>query len=175
MKKIVFALLVLCAAAALHAQTIEISFNYVKQGGFASNQFAVWIEDSGGNHVRTLYAARFTAQGGWKKREQSIPLWVKQSGLEGMNKSQVDAVSGPTPGSGTLSYVWDGKDQAGSALPQGEYRVFVEATLRGENRVLYSAAVRLGAPRRTSVEAQPRYFGGGVKERGMISHVEIKY
>jgi hypothetical protein len=153
--------------------TAEVSFTYNKQGGFASNQFAVWIEDSRGGHVKTLYATKFTATGGWKKRESSIPLWVKQSGLGGMNKSQIDALTGPTPRGGTLRYVWDGTNQAGLAAAAGGYRVFVEATLRNENRVLYTADITLSGS--GAVTPQPRYFGNGTAERGMIDRVTVTF
>jgi hypothetical protein len=175
MKKILFIMVILCAASALFGQSLEISFDFVNQSGFASNQFAVWIEDANGNHVRTLYATKFTAQGGWKKREQSIPQWVKQSGLAEMNKSQVDAITGPTPKGGTLRYVWDGKNKSGAAAPQGEYRVFVEATLRSENRVLYSGSIRLGSPSGTQAELKPQYSGSSTAERGMIGQVKLRY
>lgn len=152
--------------------TVEVSFTYTRQGGFGSNQFALWIEDAQGRHVKTLYATRFTASGGYAKRPQSIPDWVKLSGLAGMNKAQVDAFTGATPRTGVLSYRWDGTNQAGEALPPGEYQVFLEASLRNENRVLYSATVHLGASS-GPVELQPRYFGNDTKVRAMISGVKV--
>jgi hypothetical protein len=153
--------------------TAEVSFVYNRQGGFASNQFAVWVEDPQGRHIKTLYATKFTATGGWKKRELSIPLWVKQSGLSEMNKSQIDALTGSTPRGGTLRYVWDGTNQAGLAAATGSYRVFVEATLRNENRVLYTADITLGES--GAVTPQPRYFGNAAAERGMIGQVTVTF
>jgi hypothetical protein len=160
--------------AGAFAQTVEVSFTYTRQGGFGSNQFALWIEDVQGRCVKTLYATRFTASGGYARRPQSIPDWVRQSGLAGMDKAQVDAFTGATPRTGALRYRWDGTDQAGAALPPGEYRVFLEASLRNENRVLYSAPVRLGASS-GPVEIQPRYFGDARRERAMISGVKVSF
>jgi hypothetical protein len=154
--------------------TVEISFTYTRQSGFGSNQFALWITDAQGNYVKTLYATRFTASGGYAKRPQSIPDWVKLSGLAGMSKDQVDALTGATPKTGLLSYRWDGTNQAGEAVPPGEYQVFLEASLRNENRVLYSATVRLGASS-GPVELQPRYFGNDTKVRAMISAVKVSF
>jgi hypothetical protein len=170
---------VLFAAAALQAQSIpgpgtaEISFTYVRLGGFASNQFAVWIEDAQGRHVKTLYATRYTANGGWERRPNSIPQWVKQSGLASMNKAQIDALSGPTPKSGTQRFVWNGTNQAGLAVSTGSYRLFVEATLRNDNRVLYTAEIRLGE--HGTVNAQGRYFGDRTADRKMIGEVTVNY
>jgi hypothetical protein len=152
--------------------TVEISFAYTRQSGFASTQSAVWIEDAQGRHVKTLYATRFTAEGGYALRPQSIPDWVKKSGLAGMSKTQVDAFTGATPKMGLLSYRWDGTDQTGAAVSAGEYRILLEASLRGENRVLYSAPVRLGASS-GPVELQPQYFGNDTKDRVMIGGVKV--
>jgi hypothetical protein len=172
---VLFGLIILTGVSAQSAAgsgTVEISFTYTRQGGFGSNQFALWIEDAQGRYVKTLYATRFTASGGYAKRPQSIPDWVKQSGLANMNKVQVDALTGATPKAGVLRYRWDGTGQAGAALPPGEYRVFLEASLRNENRVLYSAPVQLGAAS-GPVELRPQYFGNDTKVRAMISGVNV--
>jgi hypothetical protein len=162
----------------------EVSFTFTRQSGFASNQFAVWVEDAGGKLVKTLYATRFTAAGGFKKRPSSIPLWVKQASLEKLGKQEVDALTGATPKTGGLVYVWDGTNQAGAAVPAGEYRVFLEATLRNDDRVLYSAAVRIGGAGSagtadgkalTDAPAQAQYFGKDSPERKMISNVRVSY
>ena len=155
----------------------EISFVFNRQGGFSTNQFAVWIEDNQGNHVRTLYATKFTAAGGWKRRPNSIPLWVQKSGLSSLDKKETDALSGATPRTGTLNYGWDGLDKNGNPGKTGEYRLFLEATLRGDSKVLYSASFSLGsgAGNPVQVEVKTEYFGDNIKERAMIENVKILY
>ena len=156
---------------------VEISFVFNRQTGSSSNQYAVWVEDSSGSLVKTLYATRYTANGGWERRPQSIPLWVSKSGLSTMPKKDIDAFTSATPRTGSLSYGWDGTDKNGNRLAAGEYRIFLEATLRGENRVLYSASVTLGSGSGSPVEAQVRaeYFGSSTRERGMIEGVRVVY
>ena len=186
MKNLLLALFFVCAVLALcipviaftqsstaGAYKVEVSFTYTKQSGSGSNQFAVWIEDAQGRFIKTLYATRFTAAGGWERRPLSIPQWVKRSNLAGMNKTQIDAITGPTPKGGSLSYIWDGTDSTGRTVSAGEYRVLIEATLRNENQVLYTAAVKLGEKGRATAQAQ--YFGSGTAERGMIGPVTITY
>ena len=181
MKKSLFVLFFLCVVSAFFApvkafaQTnrVEVRFDYARQTKMASNQFAVWIEDAQGRYIKTLYATKYTAAGGWKRREQSIPLWVRQSNLAEMSATQIDAISGPTPRSGALSYTWDGTDSTGRPLPNGEYRVLVEASLYQENRVLYTATVRLGANGQTNAQAQ--YFGSSTAERRMLGAVTVTY
>jgi len=40
--------------------TLEISFDFKRQGTIASNQYAVWIEDDKGKLIKTLYVTRYT-------------------------------------------------------------------------------------------------------------------
>lgn len=186
MKKILVltALCLVFSWAHIAAQTsgqsdgIEISFTFNRQGGFASNQFAVWVEDSGGRLVKTLYATKFTADGGWERREESIPLWVRKSGLANLKKPEIDAFTGATPRTGAQTYRWDGRDKNGLPVSPGEYRVCLEGSLRSENRVLYSAAVTVGSGTSgtpAEAEVKPVYFGSGTKERGMIENVKVSY
>jgi len=178
MKRVFFVLILLAlfltnAAAQQAAAAAELTFTFTRQGGFSTNQFAVWIENAQGRHVKTLYATRFTANGGWKRRPASIPVWVKQSGLSDLSKAQVDALTGATPRTGTLSYKWDGTDSRGAALPAGDYVLILEGTLRSENQVIYSAPIKIGqgaASARVSVE----YKGNSTAERSMIGDVKVQ-
>jgi len=174
-RKLLFLALAVGMASAVFAQETrgEVSFDFNRQGGVASNQFAVWIEDAQGRYVRTLYATRWTAAGGWRRRESSVPQWVRQSGLAGRNQAHVDALAGPTPRTGAVSHAWDGRNYAGQAVPPGEYRVFVEGSLRWENRVVYTAVIRLGETGR--VIATPEFFGDRAQERGMIGPVTVTF
>lgn len=38
-----------------------------------------------------------------------------------MTDTQVDAITGATPGNGKLTYIWDGTDQNGTRVPKGKY------------------------------------------------------
>ena len=153
---------------------VEISFNYVKQSGFSSNQFAVWIEDSSGRYIKTIYVTRFTAKGGWEYRPNAIPVWVKTAHVSGMSEKQVDAVTGPTPSGGGLVYVWDCKDCSGNPIAAGEYRYIVEATLRKEYRVMFTGIIKIGGQAQES-RAKAEYTAGDKSEREMITGVAAKY
>ena len=133
---------------------VVITFDFAKQSGYASNQFAVWIEDANGNFVKTLYATKFTAKGGYEKRPDSIPVWVERSGLAGMK--DIDAITGATPKSGALRYTWDLTNETGARVPDGTYKFFVEGTLRWKNTVLFSGEIVLNDSA-SSVEATAEY------------------
>ena len=157
----------------IEAAAAEVSFSFTRLNGSASNQFAVWIEDSHGRHLKTLYAAGYTAKGGWKRRETSIPLWVKKSGLANLTNAQIDTLTGATPKTGTLTYTWDGKDSTGAPVTAGEYFLLLEGTLRWENQVLYRAPILLGKGE-AAAEVSVEYKGDPGADRRMIDDVRVK-
>ena len=128
------------------ASSVELSFNYQKQSGAGSNQWAVWIENSEGKVVRTLTVTSFTSKGrggrrGYTFRPTCVPTWVKNAGAEQMTDEQIDAVTGATPSqSGVQTYTWDFKDADGKEVPAGDYKIFLEATLYFNSIVLYSGS-----------------------------------
>jgi len=161
-----------------------ITFDYEKQPGSASNQFAVWIEDLEGGYVKTLYATRYTVNGGYKNRPDSIALWAEKSGLAHMQKSETDAITGATPQPGVLSYNWDLTDSNGVAVNPGEYIFYVEGTLRWKNRVVFSGVVNIGEfPQEVTALADYTYEASerqaaltdGASENKMITNVSAAY
>jgi len=164
--------LILTDAAAQQAAA-ELTFSFTRQSGAASNQFAVWIEDSSGRYIKTLYATRYTANGGWRNRATSIPIWVRQSGLSGLTNTQIDTLTGATPRTGNLTYTWNGTDSSGAAVSNGNYVIFLEGTLRWGNQVLYRAPIRLGSgPANANVSVE--YTGDPGAERVMIGGVTVR-
>jgi len=164
---------------------VVVSFEYKRQSGSASNQYAVWVEDMDGNYVNTLYATQWTAKGGYDSRPDSIALWVVKSGISSMPDYYVDAISGATPkASGSQSYTWNLKDINGDTVLCGEYKVFVEGTLRWKNYVLYSGTIMISdTPVTIQADAEYVYeasdrqaaLTGESPENGMISAVNVSY
>ena len=126
------------------AGSLVITMDYARQSGSASNQFAIWIEDANHEYVTTLYATRYTANGGYSVRPDSIKDWVAKSNLAQMDKTEVDAISGATPAAGSLTYTWDLTDANGDRVPNGTYIFIVEGTLRWKNQVIYTGAIEVG-------------------------------
>ena len=48
---------------AAKAKTLEVSFDYQRQAGPGSNQYAVWIENEKGDVVKTLFVTSYTTKG----------------------------------------------------------------------------------------------------------------
>ncbi len=180
MKKILLTLLAAAfllsgtALAATAAGQVEISLTYQRLSGSASNQYAIWIEDETGSYVCTLYATRFTADGGWERRPLSLARWVKVSALPEMTPAAVDTFSGATPRPGEQIYVWDCTNDAGDEVPAGKYVVCVEGTLRNEDVVIYTALVEIGGPS-AEAEVQTEYFGKETEDRTMLGDVRVTY
>ena len=69
------------------AKTLEVSFDYQRQAGPGSNQYAVWIENEKGDVVKTLFVTSYTTKGrarggeqpkrGYIVRPACVPTWVK--------------------------------------------------------------------------------------------------
>jgi len=164
---------------------IVITFDYVRQSGSASNQFAIWIEDMDGNYINTVYATKWTANGGYVSRPDSIAMWVEKSGIATMPDYYVDAISGATPGkSASQSFTWNLRDINGETVSPGEYRVFLEGTLRWKNRVIYSCVIGIGnTPATVQADAEYIYEASdrqaaltvGSPENAMIGTVTVSF
>jgi len=169
---------------ALATGEVVISFEYTRQTGPASNQHAVWIEDMDGNLINSLFASRWTANGGFATRPDSIAVWAERAGLAEMSSDEVDAVAGATPSTGTQHYIWYLTDLNGNTVTQGNYMFFVEGTLRWKNYVLYSGIITVGESSSTvqgnvffHYEGSDRYAAltSDSPENNMIGPVTVKF
>ena len=133
------------------ARALEVSFNYQRQAGPGSNQYAVWIENEKGEVVKTLFVTSYTTKGrarggeqpkrGYIVRPACVPTWVKTVKADEKTDQQLDAVTGATPqAGGTQTFTWDFTDEQGKAVPQGDYKVVVEATLFFDSDIIYSGS-----------------------------------
>ena len=163
-------------------KTLEVSFNYQRQPGPGSNQYAVWIENDKGDVVRTLFVTSYTTKGrtrpgeepmrGYVKRPNCVPTWVKQAKAAEQNDQQLDAFTGATPKTGgTQIFTWDLTDQQGKAVKKGTYKVFVEATLYQASDIIYTGTFstkdKAGEIKLTSTLTEP-----DEKHKDMVTNVK---
>jgi len=152
------------------AKTLEVSFDYQRQAGPGSNQYAVWIENEKGEVVKTLFVTSYTTKGrarggqqprrGYIVRPACVPTWVKNVKADEQTDQQLDAFTGATPkASGTQTFTWDFTDQQGKTVPKGTYKVVVEATLFNDSDIIYSGTFstkdKAGAITLTSALTKP--------------------
>jgi hypothetical protein len=166
------ALLICCAGIPLSAGggspgSVTIGYELHRIQKMASNQLAVWIEDGSGTYVKTLYATRFTAEGGFRRRPQSLPEWVGVSNWENASSADVDAVSGATQKAGAAELVWDCTDRYGKPVAAGTYVYKIEGIISWEKRVVWSGRIEVGGARNSSV-AQAEYFPAGEAEKDVL-------
>ena len=163
-------------------KTLEVSFDYQRQAGPGSNQYAVWIENDKGEVVKTLFVTSYTTKGrtrpgeepmrGYVKRPNCVPTWVKAAKAAEQTDQQLDAITGATPqASGSQTFTWDFTDQQGNAVPKGNYKVIVEATLYQASDILYTGTFstkdKAGNIKLTSTLTEP-----DEKHKDMVTNVK---
>lgn len=164
------------------SKTLEVSFDYQRQAGPGSNQYAVWIENDKGEVVKTLFVTSYTTKGrtrpgeepmrGYVKRPNCVPTWVKAAKAVEQTDQQLDAITGATPqASGSQTFTWDFTDQQGNVVPKGNYKVIVEATLYQASDILYTGTFstkdKAGNIKLTSTLTEP-----DEKHKDMVTNVK---
>ncbi|THF88185.1 DUF2271 domain-containing protein [Deinococcus sp. KSM4-11] len=101
---------------------LDITFTVAtKASGYIKRPFvAVYIEDAQGNTVRNLTV--------WLKQDRLNPRWLAElSRWTRQNSDLVATISSATRNPGTYAVSWDGKDDKGKLVSQGDYYVVVES------------------------------------------------
>ncbi len=83
-------------------------------------QTGVWVEDSEGEFVKTLYVSGFSGYA--KEKQVNLPNWSKSSDFE------TDGTTAASIDWGKHSYVWDLTDHQGKRVKDGLYKVNVEVS-----------------------------------------------
>ena len=155
---------------------LEITVDYHQKVKWASDQYAIWVEDADGNYMNTIFVTKYsTTKQAYTERPDCIPVWVSKANPASMDNTQIDAISGATPDSGIYTYTWDLKDKNGKQVPAGTYTFVLEATLDGGSRVIFKNNIEIGkAP--VTVEAIPEYTQPEhEKNKDMIGAVTARY
>ncbi len=126
-------LLLLLATNSVNAQAtgnLSFTFTTVAHSGYSGtrNVLTVWIQDNSGAFVKTKL--RYAGGG----TSDHLPTWASNSGGSSSNClssscNVVSAVTGSTlSGATTKTITWDGKNTAGTLLPDGIYKVTIQET-----------------------------------------------
>ena len=165
-----FALASVAASAQANASpgSVTISYTLFHPHWIASNQLAVWIENSQGAFVRTIFGTDFMARRkGYIKRPQSCPEWVKASGLASLPDTSVDAISGATQKPGPIELSWNCTDANGKPVLPGVYTYKVEGNISWEKRVLWEGKIEVGSKPFISA-AVPTYIPNAARTAGTL-------
>jgi len=126
-------------------------------------QIAIWIEDSSGRFVDTIYVTKKSAKADWwfakgARRPEALPVWSHARGTQAADGSFMpeadhplpDAVSGATPGA-TFALAWE----LPPGLALGTYRIRAELNLSYDWNEAYPDKLPKSDPRRTRWNGQP--------------------
>ena len=179
--KIIFLLVLICVCSVPivlgkeSSGAVTFTYKLEKITTRSSNQIALWIEDENGKYVKTVFATRFTARGGFKKRPQALSEWVKVSDWINATPEEVDAVSGPTQMAGMTKLIWNCIDSAGEPVAPGIYVYKIEGNLFRESRVVWEGKIIVGRERNTSI-AEPHYYPpDSTEESVLLEQVKAVY
>lgn len=125
--KVTLLSLVLLSPLMLQANTIpenarldvELALPKIATSMYARPYVAVWIEDENNKPIRTLQL--WIGKDEWLKDLRS---WWRKAGR--YDATLVDAVTSATRPAGLYRFVWDGLDDQGKRVQQGEYTFYVE-------------------------------------------------
>jgi len=128
---------------------------------------AVWIEDASGKSIRTLSL--------WVQTMRRGPRWIpdlRRWYRDEQNRAQVEGgdliytVSSATREAGKYSLTWDGKNDKGKLVDQGEYTLCVEAACEHGTYQLSTKKFRVGSsPFKAELEGNVEIKGATVEFR----------
>lgn len=120
-------LIILFSGIALYSQTegeLTVSLVTSSSGGnyAPKNVLAIWIEDEGGDFVKTLLVNA-------DKRKKHLNNWEASTATSGNEYNDIDAISGATNSSHSpKDCAWSGTDYNGTIAPDGTYNLLMELT-----------------------------------------------
>jgi len=129
------------AAAPAKAGTLDVSFVYMPPTSVEPTYHtAVWLEDESGKLVKTLFVTNDLSKTEYRVGE-ACPDWVKIANWEKAPKSDVDAVTGPTPnvGSGGRSL-----NLAALGVAPGKYVFKLQVHITDTYNILYRGPLVVG-------------------------------
>jgi len=155
MKKLYFTFFTLILSGFLFSSVIArdkssdkkviVTYTWSKIQSYGSNQIAVWVEDTKGKFICTLFATNFTAKGGYLKRPLSLSEWTSKSDLKNTTKPEVDAITGATPSSGKQILTWNCTDSSGKIVPNGTYVLRMEANIHDADKMFFRGEIEVGS------------------------------
>jgi len=144
------ALLVACVASsraqavsppAAAAGTLRVSFLYMPPTSVEPTYHtAMWLEDMQGRLVKTLFVSNDLSAGEYKTGN-ICPDWVKQAHWEKAPKSEVDAVTAPTPNVGSADQAFN---LAEFGVKPGTYQFKFQVHITDQYNVLHYGKVTVG-------------------------------
>ena len=114
---------------------LQINLELADLGGYARRPYvAIWVEDENHKPIRRIAV--------WYRKPRWLPdLREFSSSLREVDMD-VSAITSATRSAGQYSLVWDGKNDAGEFVAQGNYTVFIEAAREHGSYQLIKQAIK---------------------------------
>jgi thiamine biosynthesis lipoprotein ApbE len=114
---------------------LQINLEIADLGGYARRPYvAVWVEDENHKPVRRIAV--------WYRKPRWLPdLREFTASLREANMDE-NSIASATRSAGNYSLIWDGKNDAGEFVPQGNYTVFIEAAREHGSYQLIKQAIK---------------------------------
>lgn len=132
---------------------------------------AIWLEDTSGKMVKTLYVSQELSDTQYKVGDY-CPDWVNKAHWEKAPKTEVAAVTAPTPsvGAAELSF-----DLAALGIAPGTYGFRFQVHVTEQYNVLYRGEVTVGGPG-SDVKLETAFGPGRLDStEQFVRDVEVRY
>ena len=136
-----------------------------------SYQTVIWLEDAGGNYLKSLLVSEYLSYGGHNKPD-ICPTWSRSANWGNLTKSQFDAVTAATPDLGQNTVIIDCQEQN---LSPGVYFYSVQTHVIEDYNILYRGRITIGKGDTENI-AEVTYIPG--KRPGTehcLSNVKARY
>ncbi len=154
------------------AGTLEVTFLFMPPTTIdPTYHTAMWLEDRDGRLVKTLYVSQELSATEYKVGNV-CPDWVKQAQWDKAARSEVDAVTAPTPNVGSEVKVFD---LARLGVPPGEYQFKFQMHVLEDHNVLFRGMVRVGGPNQTPTLEMTQGPGKLVSTDQYVREVQVRY
>jgi hypothetical protein len=154
------------------AGVLEVSYLYMPPTTIdPTYHTAMWLEDLDGRLVKTLYVSQELSATEYKMGNV-CPDWVKKAQWEKAAKSDVDAVTAPTPNVGSEAKVFD---LVALGVRPGEYQFKFQMHVLEDHNVLFRAKIAVGGANQTPALEMTQGPGKLVSTDQYVREVQVRY
>ncbi len=171
---VLLGLLLVAGCSSQNTAKLKFSFQLNKKEEFiASNQIAIWLQNSEGNYLKTFFVCDYLSYGGYTIPDV-CPNWVSKSDWQKQPGEIVDAVSQATPDVGEVVLEFD---FPGDELIPGKYKYCIEVHVAENYNELYSGDIEIeeNGESRFSEVAITYKPGKYEKGSGLLSNVKVEF
>ena len=144
---------------------LAVDFQIAQPGGgrYHRPYVAIWVEDSSGKPVRTL-SLWVNNSGRGPRYIRELRRWISSESAGASNL--ISTVSSATRLPGKYSVTWNGRDDAGRPVEQGNYRLLIEAAREhGSYQLIQQDLTLTTTPKAIDLQGNEEIAGARVEYR----------